>query len=113
MRARTIMFVSALIIFSCAIAFAVQNQGGKDIKIDGGKKGVVEFPHHQHQNQIDDCNKCHGVFPQTPGSIQVLIADGKLKKKQVMNKTCLKCHKTMKKAGEKTGPVKCSACHIK
>ncbi|MCP3900792.1 MAG: cytochrome c3 family protein, partial [Desulfobacteraceae bacterium] len=99
MRARTIIFVSALIIFSCAIAVAVQNQGKKDIKIDGGKKGVVNFPHHQHQNQIDDCNKCHDVFPQTPKSIQVLIADGKLKKKQVMNKTCLKCHRTMKKAG--------------
>jgi nitrate reductase cytochrome c-type subunit len=113
MRARTSMFILAIIIFSCAIVFAVQNEGEKDINIDGGKRGVVAFPHHQHQNLIDDCNACHDIFPQTPGSIKDLIADEKLKKKQVMNKTCLACHKAKKKAGEKTGPTKCSACHPK
>ncbi|WP_413837302.1 cytochrome c3 family protein [Desulfobacula sp.] len=38
---------------------------------------------------------------------------GVLKKKQVMNKTCLKCHRNNKKTGKAYGPVKCSGCHIK
>jgi len=38
---------------------------------------------------------------------------GELKKKQVMKKKCVSCHKAMKKAKQKTGPTKCSACHVK
>lgn len=113
MKARTIVAIFIIIIFTGAIAVAVQNQGAKDIKLDGGKKGVVDFPHHLHQNAIADCNACHSVFPKTAGIIKDLKTQGKLKKKQVMNKTCIKCHKEKKKAGVKTGPTKCSACHVK
>jgi hypothetical protein len=31
----------------------------------------------------------------------------------VMNKTCLKCHRNLKKAGKAYGPVSCSKCHTK
>ena len=113
MKARTIMVILVLIIFSCAVAIATQNHGEEAIKLDGGSRGAIDFPHHQHHNVIKDCNTCHAVFPQTAGSIKDLKTKGELKKKQVMNKTCLKCHKAMKKAGEKTGPTKCSACHVK
>jgi len=113
MKARTIVAIFIIIVFTGAIAVAVQNQGAKDINLDGGKKGDVDFPHHLHQNAIADCNACHGVFPKTAGIIKELKIQGKLKKKQVMNKTCIKCHKAKKKAGEKTGPVKCSQCHVK
>jgi len=113
MKARTIVAILIIIIFAGGLTFAVQNQGAKDIKLDGGKKGVVDFPHHLHQNAIGDCNACHNVFPKTAGIIKDLKIQGKLKKKQVMNKTCIKCHKKKKKAGVKTGPTKCSQCHVK
>ena len=114
MKIRTIMVILLLIIFSGVIAIATQDHVGEEkIKLDGGKRGMIDFPHHQHHSVIKDCNTCHDVFPQTAGSIKDLKTKGELKKKQVMNKTCLKCHKAMKKAGEKTGPTKCSACHVK
>jgi len=113
MKARTIVAIFIIIVFAGGLAFAVQNQGAKDIKLDGGKKGVVGFPHHQHQNAIGDCNVCHNIFPKTAGIIKDLKEQKKLKKKQVMNKTCIKCHRAKKKAGEKAGPTKCSQCHVK
>ncbi|MBW1959733.1 MAG: cytochrome c3 family protein [Deltaproteobacteria bacterium] len=58
-------------------------------------------------------NVCHDLFPQKAGVIQYLINQEKLKKKQVMNKKCLKCHRAKKKAGGKTGPASCSKCHLK
>ena len=96
-----------------AIAAAVQNQGARDIKIDGGSRGTVPFPHHLHQNTIDDCDACHRTFPKTAGIIKDLKQQGKLKKKQIMNKTCIKCHRAKKKAGENAGPTTCSKCHVK
>lgn len=91
---------------------AEQNRGAKDIVIPS-TKGDVPFPHHTHQTVLgmDQCNLCHDLFPQTPGSIAELKAQGKLEKKQVMNKKCIKCHNEKKNAGLKTGPTSCSACH--
>ncbi|MDI6687292.1 MAG: hypothetical protein QME06_03625, partial [Desulfobacterales bacterium] len=65
MKARTIMSIIAIIIFTCATAVAVENQGAKDIALDGGKKGNVDFPHHLHQNATGSCNACHDLFPKT------------------------------------------------
>jgi cytochrome c7-like protein len=113
MKTRTIVAILIIIVFTGALAVAVQQQGAKDIKLDGGQKGVVDFPHHLHQSAIGDCNACHSVFPKTAGIIKELKIQKKLKKKQVMNKTCIKCHKEKKKAGVKTGPTKCSQCHVK
>jgi hypothetical protein len=105
----------AVVIAGSSIAFSVvdKNKGAADIEIDGGKRGKVPFPHRQHQERIVDCKICHSVFPQNPGSIKELKAQGKLKKKYVMNKLCTKCHKEKKKAGRKSGPTTCSKCHIK
>ena len=113
MKARTIMVILIMIFFTGAFAIAVQNEGEKDIKLDGGYRGAIDFPHHLHQSAIGDCNSCHDIFPKTAGIIKDLKEQKKLKKKQVMNKTCIQCHKAKKKAGEKTGPTKCSACHVK
>ncbi len=113
MRPGTIIFILVLFIFSGVIAFSAQNFGAKDIDLDGGKRGIINFPHHLHHGAVKECNTCHAVFPKAKESIKTLKTRGELKKKQVMNKTCLKCHRAMKKAGEKTGPTKCSACHVK
>jgi hypothetical protein len=106
--------ISALITgFSAALTMADQNKGAANIEINGGKRGNVPFPHHQHQARIGDCQICHAVFAQKSGSIKELKAEGKLKKKYVMNKLCTKCHKAKKKAGQKSGPTTCKKCHIK
>ena len=96
-----------------ANSMATQNKGAENIELEGGKRGNVHFPHHQHQDRIGDCQICHSVFPQKSGSIQELKAEGRLKKKYVMNKLCTKCHKEKKRAGQKSGPTTCTKCHIK
>jgi len=111
-----VVVVSIAVMIAGAIAanaMATQNKGAAKIELNGGKRGNVPFPHHQHQAQIGDCNICHSVFPQKSGSITELKAEGKLKKKYVMNKLCTKCHKEKKKAGQKSGPTTCTKCHIK
>ncbi len=113
MKVKIVLAVLLILCFVGSAAVAIQNQGGKEIKIDGGKKGAVSFPHHLHQNTIGDCNVCHSIFPKSKGAIKDLIAQKELKKKQVMNKTCLKCHRANKKAGKDHGPTSCSACHVK
>ena len=98
---------------SIAISQATENQGAENIELAGGKRGNVPFPHRLHQKNLGDCQICHSVFPQEPGAIQELKAQGALKKKYVMNKLCTKCHKEKKKAGQGSGPTTCKKCHIK
>ncbi|MCG8566286.1 MAG: cytochrome c family protein [Desulfobacterales bacterium] len=95
------------------LTVAAKNAGQAQHTLYGGKSGQVPFPHHQHQSMISDCMTCHAAFPQEAGSLDSLKKQGSLKKKQVMNKTCLKCHRSLKKAGKPTGPTKCNGCHIK
>lgn len=89
------------------------NTGAENLLIDGGQRGDVSFPHRTHQKILVDCNKCHDLFPQEPGAIARLKKAGDLKKMQVMNTRCVKCHKAMKKEGAKTGPTTCSKCHTR
>jgi hypothetical protein len=92
---------------------ATENRGAAEIKLPGGKRGLVLFPHHRHQDKLVDCEICHSVFPQKAGIIKELKAQGKLKKKHVMNKLCTKCHRQKKREGVKAGPTTCAKCHIK
>ncbi len=94
----------------CSAAYSGENTGATDITISSGKKKSINFPHKTHQTVLKDCSICHAVFPKEQNSIKKMIDSGSLKKKQVMNK-CKKCHKTMKKAGQKTGPTSCGSCH--
>ena len=112
---RVVLISIAAIVIGSSIAFSNidQNKGAENIEIEGGKRGKVPFAHRQHQERLVDCQTCHSVFPQKAGSIEELKAQGKLKKKHVMNKLCTKCHKETKKSGKKTGPTTCAKCHIK
>jgi hypothetical protein len=107
----------AFAIFLVSIFFlgaaALQNKGAAQIDIDGGERGAVSFPHHRHQDKLVDCNICHSYFPQQPRSIEQLKKEGKLVRKQIMKKLCIKCHKAEKNAGNAAGPVTCSKCHHK
>jgi hypothetical protein len=113
-----VMGLSALALIAGAaaavsVAVAVENHGPDKLELDGGNRGKVPFPHRQHQENLGDCQICHFVFPQETGAIEKLKAEGKLKKKYVMNKLCTKCHRDKKKAGQQSGPTTCSKCHIK
>ena len=118
MKIRLLLLLGAVMLFFAAVSVAlggapVENKGAAEIKLPGGTRGPVPFPHHQHQNKLVDCQICHSLYPQKAGIIEELKSQGKLKKKQVMNKQCTKCHKQKKKEGIKAGPVTCKQCHIK
>jgi hypothetical protein len=113
-RIVVLVSIAAIIGFlTMASTMASQDKGPAKMDLDGGKRGKVPFPHHQHQEKLGDCEICHSVFPQKAGSIAELKAEGKLKKKHVMNKLCTKCHREMKKTGQKSGPTTCRKCHHK
>ena len=113
MKLKAVVLALTGCILVAGFSLAMENMGADQIELNGGTRGQVPFPHHQHQNVLVDCNVCHGVFPQEKGAIDRLKAEGKLQKKEVMNKLCTSCHKEKKKAGEKTGPVTCKQCHIR
>ncbi len=105
--------VIALILTAGLCIAAVENKGPAQITLKGGKRGLVNFPHHRHQNKLEDCNICHSFFPQEADAISRLKKEGKLVPKQIMNKLCIKCHKAEKQAGHSHGPTTCSKCHHK
>jgi hypothetical protein len=123
MKIRALLLVGAVTLTAGMLLFTagsvalsgapVENKGAAEIKLPGGNRGPVSFPHHQHQDQLGDCDICHSVFPQKAGIIEALKAEGKLKKKHVMNKLCTKCHRQKKKEGIKSGPTTCVKCHMK
>lgn len=93
------------------IAIAAENIGQEQFDLDGGGRGDVSFPHKLHQDTLGDCNACHDLFPKELGVIEKMKADNKLKRKQVMNASCIACHKEYKAKGKKFGPVRCNECH--
>jgi len=107
-----VWYCLVILILSSTIVFA-QNQGSKEIIINGGKMGNITFPHYTHHGVIQDCMVCHVSFSKEPGALDKAKVQGTLKKKQVMYETCLKCHKAKKNTGEISGPIKCKGCHIK
>ncbi len=95
------------------LSFAGKIQGREEISLYGGRSGNILFPHHLHQKVVTDCQTCHINFAQREGALEAAKTSKALKKKQVMNKTCLKCHRALKKSGEKSGPTSCKQCHTK
>ncbi len=104
--------VIVLSLFSVIHALPPGSKGPAEITLDSGRKKKVVFPHARHQDSLKDCMKCHSLFSKNNGVIKKMIGSGALEKKQVMNH-CRDCHKKMKKNGEKSGPTKCSKCHVK
>ena len=82
------------------------------LNYNGKSKKVANFPHHDHQARIGDCQVCHhkdkaGETPRACKSCHGDKADGaKPKMKDAMHKRCKGCHKK-----EKHGPTKCKGCH--
>ncbi len=104
------MFVFAVMF--CASTMAEIDKGPEKIMIDAGPKGAVSFPHRQHQETEGiTCKTCHKLFPQKAGSIDLLLKEGTLAPRQVMNDLCIKCHRERAAAGKPAGPRMCRKCH--
>jgi len=109
---KTLAFIVGSL-FLCSIVFAM-NKGQENITLDGGKRGVVAFPHRLHQDKLaDDCNACHQLFPKKMGIIKQMKSEKTLDSKQVMNKHCIKCHKQLRRKNKPHGPTSCRKCHNK
>ncbi len=114
MRGGRSVLAGVLAVCVCtAVVASETGKGAADMMLTGGSQGSVPFPHHRHQSVISDCQTCHVDFPQKAGIIEEMKAGGTLKKKQIMNRHCVKCHKENKDAGRKTGPLTCTQCHVK
>ena len=97
----------------------------KGLKKD--KKKVVKFTHKAHVEMLAKkekkfvCATCHTsaasekdiVGADKCGRLQKDLEKdgGPAKLKNHFHAICLKCHKALKKAGEKSGPTSCKGCH--
>lgn len=110
-KSKTLALLCLAIFLASVLGLADgQPRGADGMVLEGGDTGWVPFPHHRHQDALGDCMACHTLFPQKAGSIEVLKAEGKLKKKAVMN-NCSKCHRNLVTAGRPSGPTTCKQCH--
>lgn len=109
---KTIILIATFFVV-IAMALAECGSGSEKMDLEGGKRGKVPFSHHLHQEILDDCNICHSIFPQESGAIESLKRKGKLESKQVMNRSCIRCHRVYRLAGKPHGPITCSKCHTK
>ncbi|MEJ2657052.1 MAG: cytochrome c3 family protein [Desulfobacterales bacterium] len=105
-----VLGVILVILYGSVVAADIEKKGPEKITLDGGQKGVINFPHRQHQRTLGDCKTCHDIFPQKLGVIKEFKVQGKLEKKQVMNH-CRGCHRKLIKQGKKAGPTSCRGCH--
>ena len=80
-----VMCVVFVVLYGSVIVAGTENKGPEQITLDGGQRGMVGFPHRQHQTTLGNCNICHNIFPQKLGAIKDLKNQGRLAKKQVMN----------------------------
>jgi hypothetical protein len=114
-----VLLVAVSFLAVAGFAFAAPKAPTKMIVIKSAKmkKPPVPFKHASHAKF--DCAKCHHKWDHkgTPKGCESCHKDKKegkkLSIKNAAHKTCRGCHRAMKKAGEKTGPSKCNACHKK
>jgi len=100
------IYLKAFICFFILSLVAIASENFNDVKIQGGFMGVITFPHSTHENSVDNCQKCHEIFPQKMGAIQTLKDSNALEKKYVMKTLCISCHKS-----NDSGPTMCYGCH--
>lgn len=114
---KIVYFVMSIFVLSLTVlvnAQDAQNKGSETVIFEKGKMPKVIFAHHMHQQRLNnDCSSCHDLFPMQAGIVKEMIVQKKLKKQQVMNSKCIKCHKEKKAAGLNAGPVKCTQCHVR
>ncbi|WP_320170859.1 cytochrome c3 family protein [Maridesulfovibrio sp.] len=120
-----LMAAALVCVFALPSLYAVDAPGDMVLKAPAGidsKKAPVAFSHKGHA--AIECTKCHHTWD---GKSEVKKCDsekchvkpGKKDKTSFYNafhktdRSCMGCHKAMKKAGSKTGPTSCTKCHPK
>jgi len=114
-----VLFIAVSFLAVAGFAFAAPKAPaeGLVIKAEKMKKPPVTFEHAKHAKF--ECSKCHHKWDgkDKPKGCAICHKDKKdgkkLSIKNAAHKTCRGCHRAMKKAGDKTGPTKCTACHKK
>jgi len=101
----TKLFIILFFALISIAALAEKNEGIIDIK--GGFMGKISFPHMLHGNAVDNCQKCHDMFPKKIGTIQDFKNQKVFKKKHIMTTLCISCHKQK----NQSGPTMCNGCH--
>lgn len=103
---------------SFSLALAIEAPSEKiQFKVIDAKRPVATINHLTH-NKIE-CIYCHHTMKE--GDVQIKKCNECHKKdktevlkfKSALHKNCKNCHKDLKKKKEKTGPTRCSKCHIK
>jgi hypothetical protein len=111
---KKVFLVTLIFIIGLAVYVIAQEKGSETVIFEKGRMPAVTFPHHDHQQALNnECNACHDLFPMKEGIIKEMITQEKLKKQQVMNSKCVKCHKDRAKEGLAAGPTKCTECHVR
>jgi transcription initiation factor IIF auxiliary subunit len=114
MKKNVFPVVILIMVISLVVCVNAQDKGSETVIFEKGRMSAVTFDHHMHQDKLDnECNACHDLFPMKKGIIKEMITEEKLKKQQVMNSKCVKCHKDITKQGLKAGPTKCTECHVR
>ena len=111
---KIVFLLIAIFLTGFTAGAGAQDMGSETVIFEEGRMPQVIFPHHKHQEELDnDCSACHDLFPMQKGIIKEMITQEKLKKQQVMNSKCVQCHKDRKKEGLEAGPTKCTECHVR
>ncbi|MFW5908672.1 MAG: cytochrome c3 family protein [Desulfosalsimonas sp.] len=110
------VFLTALIFNFAAVPAKTSEKEAKDtgaemISLEGGALGKVGFPHLLHQQALGSCKECHELYPAENGAIITLQKTGEIKRQQVMNTRCIKCHVERKSVSKPSGSTKCARCH--
>ncbi len=111
---KIVFLIMLIFVIGLAVCVNAQDMGSETVLFEKGRMPQVTFDHHMHQHKLNNnCSSCHDLFPMQTGIIKEMITEEKLKKQQVMNLKCVKCHKDRKKEGLAAGPTKCTACHVR
>jgi hypothetical protein len=116
-------FLFALAAFCCllfvsgTIYAADYPKGPEQIKLDGAKMPLVNFPHAIHVDKAKvDCAKCHhkdAASPKACTTCHGKDAQGKAPAaKDAFHTRCQGCHKDAAAKGA-AAPTKCNECHKK
>jgi len=135
MRKRILIMIGAILSIALftgvGIMIAIEIPDEIDIYSEVYKKhryAPTPFTHKKHNVDYKiACTECHHVYEgeknlyKDGDPVQKCYAchdvkKSKGKQKKLMlayHKNCQGCHRDFKKAGKKTGPIKCNDCHVK
>ncbi len=105
---RFIAVLTVVALFALGSAAVVTADTGPEVIKLPASMGEVTFQHKAHQDRVDDCTTCHHQGVEAGACRSCHDGTTAPKAKDVFHKRCKGCHKE-----NKSGPTKCSGCHVK